>query len=262
MKCSALTHWGSNSTTNLPFVYVASSGNLTSTDSDAVSDSVATMGNTFCLGFEADISGGTGADNVKCWSYYEAFPTGNTNQTADNADEACYSRNISSLANDYSTAAAAVSFATTEGGTDDFDYFNTAMSNWAGAYETLIDKRAELDIAQYYYTQLNSVYTDATADSDATYGVTGFVQKFNWVDGDTTTGASIEYTDASNDFTDASSDYTSSETTYSNRAVAIASAESDYLLAQALWEQNNALISKLTVLTEIATAASNAAYDA
>jgi len=25
------------------------------------------MGNTFCLGFEADISAGTGADNVKCW---------------------------------------------------------------------------------------------------------------------------------------------------------------------------------------------------
>jgi hypothetical protein len=23
MKCSALTHWGNNSTTNLPFVYVA-----------------------------------------------------------------------------------------------------------------------------------------------------------------------------------------------------------------------------------------------
>jgi hypothetical protein len=106
---------------------------------------------------------------------------------------------------------------------------------------------------------LNTVYTDATADSDATYGVQGFVQKFNWVDGDTTTGASIEYTDASNDFTDASTTYTTSETTYSKRAVAIASAESDYLLAQALWEQNNALISKLTVLTEIATAASTAA---
>lgn len=58
MKCSALTHWGNNSTTNLPFVYVASSGNLTSTDSDAVSDSVATMPNTFCLGFEIDVSAG------------------------------------------------------------------------------------------------------------------------------------------------------------------------------------------------------------
>lgn len=103
---------------------------------------------------------------------------------------------------------------------------------------------------------------DATADADATYGVLGFVQKYNWVDGDTTTGASIEYTNASNEFTEASGDYTGSETTYSNRAVAIASAESDYRLAQALWEQNNALINKLTVLTEIAEAASDAALGA
>lgn len=39
----------------------------------------------------------------------------------------------------------------------------------------------------------------------------------------------------------------------------IASANSDYLLAQAQWEENNALISKLTILTEIASAASDAA---
>lgn len=57
-------------------------------------------------------------------------------------------------------------------------------------------------------------------------------------------------------------DYTDDIGLYNVRAVQIATANSDYKLAQAQWEENNALISKLTVLHEIATAASGAALTA
>jgi len=145
-------------------------------------------------------------------------------------------------------------------GTDDWDYFDTAMTNWANAYETLIDKRADLDIAKYYNDQLKLANgTDGVVANDAaSYGVNGYIQKHSY----STTGALQIYNDAANDYTDAAADYDSSQSTYSTRAVLIASANSDYLLAQAQWEENNALISKLTVLSEIATAASDAAFTA
>jgi hypothetical protein len=39
---------------------------------------------------------------------------------------------------------------TVAGSNTDWDYFQVAMTAWEGAYETLIDKRADLDIAVYY----------------------------------------------------------------------------------------------------------------
>jgi len=132
------------------------------------------------------------------------------------------------------------------------------MTNWATAYETLIGLRADLDIAVYYSAQLLLVNDDATANNAVDYGYEGFIQRYNHDDSGTITGALIEYTDASTDYTDASEDYVTSLALYSARAVEIASANSDYMLAQAQWEENNALISKLTVLSEIATAASDA----
>lgn len=166
---------------------------------------------------------------------------------------------MSKAASDYVAAIAGVATETDSEG--DWDSMATALTNWDTAYENLIDARAEVQVAKEYYTDLNLVYTDTTADVDATYGYQGFTEKYNYVDGDTTTGALIEYTDATDDYSSAEADYTNAAALYSARAVAIASAESDYLLAQAQWEENNALISKLTVLTEIAAAASSAALE-
>lgn len=56
--------------------------------------------------------------------------------------------------------------------------------------------------------------------------------------------------------------YNSDIGTYNAKVISIATARSDYALAQAQWASNNASISKLTVLHEIATAASGASYDA
>lgn len=109
---------------------------------------------------------------------------------------------------------------------------------------------------------MNPVYTDTTdSDSNSILDSPGWVQLYDSAAGITTaggTGAKQEYDTASTDYTNATTDYTNSETTYSARAVLIASANSDYLLSQAQWEENNALISKLTVLNEIATAVSDA----
>jgi len=87
----------------------------------------------------------------------------------------------------------------------------------------------------------------------------GFKEQYNWNDGTADTGHLPDYTAASTAYTNATTDYTTAETAYSDRAVLIASANSDYLLAQAQLDENNALISKLTILTEISLAASNAA---
>lgn len=85
---------------------------------------------------------------------------------------------------------------------------------------------------------------------------------YNWNDGTADTGHLPDYTNATTDYTNATTDYTTAETNYSLRAVLIATAESDYLLAQAQLDENNALISKLTVLTEISLAAKEAANTA
>lgn len=150
--CSALGHWGVDPTSNLPYTYALSTGVLTSTDADAVTNSLTTMDNTYCTGFDADISGL--ANGLVCKGYYGAFPTAAA--SGDAASE-CYTRNRSVTANTYSEAVVAT---TAGAGTSDWDYFDAAMTVWATAYEDLIDARAELDIAVYYYDQLNPIYTN------------------------------------------------------------------------------------------------------
>lgn len=155
MKCSTLTYWGfdpTSNTTNLPFTYIADAGTsvLTSTDAAAVSASLTTITIASCLGFEVGATGSANAGNqLTCDVYYGAFPTGNTTQGSDSTTYACFTRNLSVAANTYSgTVVATVA----GGGTSDWDYFSAAIGVWGTAYQTLIDKRAELDIATYYHT--------------------------------------------------------------------------------------------------------------
>merc|ERR1712151_446322 len=118
------------------------------------------------------------------------------------------------------------------------------MTNWAAGYEILIDKRLDLDIADHYLTQLGlTAGLDATGaaagvtnGNAADYYNDGYTQRYS----DTTnnTGVLQLYNTASSDSTSADGDYTTATTNYSDRAVLIASANSDYLLADALWEQN------------------------
>lgn len=113
------------------------------------------------------------------------------------------------------------------------------------------------------------MYTDTTnADGDAnTLDTPGLVQQYNyaWTSGTsngTSTGHLPDYTTADTDYTTAAGEYTVAESAYNARAVLIASANSDYLLAQAQLDNNNALISKLTILVEIDFAAKEAANTA
>lgn len=85
--------------------------------------------------------------------------TANTDGTADSTDEACYERAQSKLANTYVTAIAGVGLVATEEADTDFDYMQAALTNWDTAYKTLIDNRAELNIAEEYYSNLNDMYT-------------------------------------------------------------------------------------------------------
>lgn len=235
-KCSSLVDWVHNAGTNLP-------------ESGAGA-------NTQCTGFEVDISAGAGTTAVECTLYYGALPEIDAGVVADSSDIECWKRNFSSEAAAYVNAA----LATVAGdGSDPWDYFDTAATNWDTAYKNLIDARAELDIAVRYNFVLNPIYTDTTAVGGSTYSYAGYSQQYDYTTGGVTTGALIEYTNSETAHTDAVTDWTNSETTYSSRAVEIASANSDYVMAQALWEENNALISKLTVLHEIANDASNAA---
>lgn len=114
--------------------------------------SVGTWGTGECLGFMLDINTATAP---VCTSYHTAIPTKNATETGDSGVESCYERDLSKLAYDYVTAIAGVNTAA-EGGADDWDYMNVGLTNWDTAYENLVDARAELDIAQYYYTQLNT----------------------------------------------------------------------------------------------------------
>lgn len=152
LMCSAQLDYLHNAETNLP----------TSTGS---------WGSGECLGFELDITDG---NNPVCTNYSTALMTANTTETGDSTDEACYERNMSKLANTYVTAIAGVGLVATEEANTDFDYMSAALTNWDTAYKTLIDARAELDIAVYYHTQLDAQRNDATADADATYGVVGY----------------------------------------------------------------------------------------
>jgi len=152
LMCSATLDYLHDSETNLP----------TSTGSWGAGE---------CLGFEADV---TSATAPACTNYSTALMTANTTETGDSTTEACYERNMSKLANTYVTAIAGVGLVATEEANTDFDYMAAALTNWDTAYKSLIDARAELDIAVYYHTQLNADYTDATANVDATYGVAGY----------------------------------------------------------------------------------------
>jgi hypothetical protein len=66
---------------------------------------------------------------------------------ADDTDKACWERNFSAEAAAYT----GVTVATTSD-TGDWDTFSTAATNWDTAFKVLVDARAELDIAVYYYT--------------------------------------------------------------------------------------------------------------
>lgn len=134
MLCSVELDYLHDSETNLP----------TSTGS---------WGTGECLGFEADI---TNVNAPVCTSYSSALPTENTDGTADSTTEQCFVRNLSSLANAYVTGIAGVGLVATEEANTDFDYMEVALTNWDTAYKALIDARAEVDIAGYFY---NTIYT-------------------------------------------------------------------------------------------------------
>lgn len=198
MKCSTLEYWPVGSG-NLPYTYLPDAGSnntLTTTDTAAVSASLATMTDSYCIGFEVGATGTpNNTDQLTCDLYYGAFPTGNTTETGDSSNWACYVRDMSDAANTYSGKVVP----TVAGdGTSDWDYFMDAMGVWGPAYQTLIDKRAELDIATYYHTLLNTAYTDTTdSNSDNVLETPGFVEQYNWNDSVADTGHLPDYTTAS-----------------------------------------------------------------
>jgi len=257
LVCAKMTHWSLDGN-NLPYQYTVNAGVLTKENSDA-----ATLDNTYCMGFEIDVRGTGGTDEIECKYYYDAISTGNTDRASDSTDFECFNRNLSTLAQTYSDNEVKT---TTDSG--NWDAFDTAMTNWSNAYQILIDKRLDLEIATNYLTTLGTTTgVDASgADAGAVnvnaadYYNDGYKQR--WSDSVNATGLVQLYNAKDGTHASASSDYTASSDAYSARAVLIASANSDYLLAQAQWEENNALISKLTILTEIAEAASDAAFTA
>lgn len=134
-----------------------------------------TMANTTCTGFTADVTSG-----LACTYYYDNIPTVPT-AGSDTTGIECYRRNLSVLAETYSNSIVA----TTTDSAGDWDSFNTAITNWATAYESLIDKRLDLDVASDYLTKLGvtvgltasdlGVVTDAVSvDGSASYGVDGY----------------------------------------------------------------------------------------
>lgn len=137
------------------------------------------------------------------------------------------------------------------------------MDEWEAAVGTLIDKRLDLDIAVKYYADLNGIYDDATPAAAENFGFDGYLQKYSNGSPDTNTdGVLYTYNAAADEYTSESAAYTQTEVNYSARSVLIATAESDYELAQAQWENNNALIAKLTLQHAIAEADSDADEDA
>lgn len=92
---------------------------------------------------------------------------------------------------------------------------------------------------------------------------TGFLEQYTWTDSGTTVvlgtatataeyGHLYIYNEAVSAYNTAADDYTDSETAYNARSVTINLAYANYQEAEAQWAENNALISKLTVLTAIA----------
>lgn len=92
LVCSSKLNWGVDAN-NLPYQYTANGSSvLTKENSNA-----AALANTYCLGFEATVTGS--ADGLSCHYYYDAFPTGNTAETsAASTTQECLKRNLSTLA--------------------------------------------------------------------------------------------------------------------------------------------------------------------
>lgn len=120
------------------------------------------------------------------------------------------------------------------------------MTAWNTAYENLIDARAALNLAIQYTADITTTYADAATGTSALYLIAD------------TSGAKFDYDAAVTAYNEAVTDYDEDVVLYNAKVITIATARSDYALAQAQWESNNALISKMTVLHEIATAASGA----
>lgn len=120
------------------------------------------------------------------------------------------------------------------------------MTAWNTAYENLIDARAALNLAIQYTADITTTYADAATGTNALYLIAD------------TSGAKFDYDADVTAYDGAVIAYDADVVLYNAKVISIATARSDYALAQAQWESNNALISKLTVLHEIATAASGA----
>jgi hypothetical protein len=120
------------------------------------------------------------------------------------------------------------------------------MTAWNTAYLALIDARAALNLATQYTADITAAYTNGSTGTQELYEVAG------------ASGAKYDYDADVTAYTTASGLYDADILLYNAKVISIATARSDYALAQAQWESNNALISKLTVLHEIATAASGA----
>jgi len=117
------------------------------------------------------------------------------------------------------------------------------MLDWDTAYLNLIDARAALNLAIKYTADITTLKTATTA---VEYEVAD------------TSGAKFDYDTDVTAYDNAVIAYDADVVLYNAKVISIATARSDYALAQAQWESNNALISKMTVLHEIATAASGA----
>jgi hypothetical protein len=72
LVCAKMKHW-SLDLNNLPYEYTAVAGVLTRENIGA-----STLDNTYCMGFEIDVSGVGGTDEIECKYYYDAISTGNT----------------------------------------------------------------------------------------------------------------------------------------------------------------------------------------
>ena len=120
------------------------------------------------------------------------------------------------------------------------------MVDWDTAYLNLIDARAALNLAIQYTADITLTYSGSITGTQDLYEIAS------------TSGAKFDYDADVTAYNLAVTAYDADVVLYNAKVISIATARSDYALAQAQWESNNALISKMTVLHEIATAASGA----
>lgn len=129
-------------------------------------NSINALDNTYCTGFEYVQDASNAAGSCACKLYFGNTPEAEVAGTNADLTYYCYIRNLSKEAKAFSAITAPV----VSGG--NFAYTTTALTNWATAYEGLILAKAELDIADRYYTKINKVYTDAAVIGRATSGNT------------------------------------------------------------------------------------------